>query len=77
MDVFKELSMDVRQLISINEKLHSSVLRGNTLKHDEIEIVRHCAKELLDLAERTSEREKVAYRSSSTDLVINHDRGLG
>jgi hypothetical protein len=40
MDVFKDISMDVRQLISISEKLHSSVLRGTALTHDEIEIVR-------------------------------------
>lgn len=50
MDVFKDISSDVRQLISINEKLHSTVVRGSTLNHDEIVIVLHCAQQLLNLA---------------------------
>ena len=77
MELFKDISMDVRQLISINEKLHNSVLRGSALNQEEIDIVLHCATQLLDLAQRTGEREKVAYPSSSPDLVMNHDRGLG
>ena len=76
MELFKDISMDVRQLISINEKLHNSVLRGTPLNHDEIDLVLHCAKQLLDLAERTGEREKVFHPRQRT-LVMNYDRGLG
>ncbi len=64
MDVFKDISLDVRQLISINEKIHSAVLRGSTLNHDEAEIVVHCAKELLDLAQRTGSRPANGERVS-------------
>lgn len=49
MDVLKHLSFDVRQLISINEKLQSAALRGAALNTEELEIVRECAKELLSL----------------------------
>ncbi len=52
MDILKGISMDVRQLISINEKLQSAVLQGTTLSQDETEIVRSCAKQLWDLTER-------------------------
>ena len=49
MDPFKHISLDVRQLISISEKIHSAALRGMALNHEELEIVRECAKELLGL----------------------------
>ena len=49
MEVLSHLSFDVRQLISINEKLQSAVLRGTVLNPEEREIVRECAKELLSL----------------------------
>lgn len=52
MDVLKDISLDVRQLISINEKIHSAVLRGTTLNQEETEIVRHCATQLLALTKR-------------------------
>lgn len=64
MDILKSISLDVRQLISINEKIQSAVLRGTPLNHDEREIVRHCAKQLWDLTERVvatrENAEKVA-----------------
>lgn len=50
MDPLRHLSFDVRQLISINEKLQSAALRGTALNNEELEIVRECAKELLALA---------------------------
>lgn len=49
MDVLTHLSADVRQLISINEKLQSAVLRGTELSHDELDVIRACGKELLNL----------------------------
>ena len=67
MDAFKDISMDVRQLVSINEKLHTSVLRGSMLNQDELDLVRQCATQLLDFAQRTGEREQVVYPSPSTD----------
>lgn len=63
MDLSKDISMDVRQLISINEKLHSSVLRGTPLNHVELNLVLYCATQLLDLAQSTGERENVASPS--------------
>ncbi len=61
MDAFKDISMDVRQLMSIHEKLHHSVLRGSRLNQDERDLIRHCATQLLDLAHTTGEREQAAY----------------
>ena len=56
MDGFKDLSFDVRHLMSITEKIHSAFLRGTTLHPDETEIVRQCANELLDLTKRVGRR---------------------
>jgi hypothetical protein len=64
MDMLKDISLDVRQLISINEKIHSAVLRGTTLNQDEIKIVRHCAAQLLALTKRKGWRHDL---SNSTD----------
>jgi len=52
MDLLKNISWDVRQLVSINERIQSAILRGRTLSHDETEIVRQCAAELLEVAQR-------------------------
>lgn len=54
MDPLRHLSFDVRQLISINEKLQSAALRGTALNNEELEIVRECAKELLKLTRRAN-----------------------
>jgi hypothetical protein len=48
--VLKDLSFDVRYLMSITEKI--AVLRGTPLNADETEIVRHCANEVLALTKR-------------------------
>ena len=64
MDILKDISLDVRQLISINEKIHSAVLRGTTLSHDEIEIVQNCATQLLDLTQRQAGDMKRARKWS-------------
>jgi hypothetical protein len=71
MDLLKDISMDVRQLISINEKIHSAVLRGMTLNQDETEIVRHCATQLLTLTKRKG------GLPWSAEACNNSDRGLG
>lgn len=72
MDAFKNISMDVRQLISISEKLHSSVLRGTALTPDETEIVRHCTTQLLGLTKittRGTDNAEQMVRSSSNGSV--------
>ena len=71
MDAFKNISMDVRQLISISEKLHSSVLRGTALTDDETEIVRHCTTQLLGLTKMTTRQAEAEQlvRSSSSGSV--------
>ena len=38
---------DVRDLISVNEKIQSALLQGRALTHDEASIVHMCATELL------------------------------
>ena len=63
MDLSKDISMDVRQLISINEKLHSSVLRGTPLNHVELDLVLYCATQLLDLAQTQANGRTVASPS--------------
>ena len=72
MDTFKDISMDVRQLISISEKIYSTVLRGTPLTHDETEIVRECTTQLLGLTKITTRRtegsEKLAHSSSNSTL---------
>jgi len=39
---------DVRDLISINEKIQSALLQGDRITDDEASIIRMCAEELLD-----------------------------
>ena len=39
---------EVLDLISLNEKIQSTLLMGDRLSDDEIQIVKSCAKELLD-----------------------------
>ena len=72
MDPFKDISMDVRQLISISEKISSTVLRGRPLTHDETEIVRQCTTQLLGLtkigARQTENVEKLAHSSTNSTL---------
>jgi hypothetical protein len=72
MDVLKELSFDVRHLMSITEKIQSAILRGRTLNQDEREIVHHCANELLALTKRVGRRrdhaEKVACSMANANL---------
>ncbi|HJT21164.1 MAG TPA: hypothetical protein VJ746_11875 [Nitrospira sp.] len=38
---------DVRDLITVNEKIQSALLQGDALTNDEASIVRMCATELL------------------------------
>ncbi|HEY6085258.1 MAG TPA: hypothetical protein VIU63_07660 [Nitrospira sp.] len=44
------LRKEVRELISLNEKIQSLVLTGDSLNDDEMEIVLMCAKELLQIS---------------------------
>ena len=71
-DPLKNISFEVRQLVSINEKIQSTVLRGTILNYDETEIVRQCATQLLDLTQRTGRwlenAENVAHSSANSNL---------
>ena len=71
-DILKNISFDVRQLISINEKIQSAVLRGTILNEDETAIVCQCAKQLLDLTQTNGRRrdkaETVAWSSANGNL---------
>jgi hypothetical protein len=42
------LRKDVRDLISLNEKIQSALLQGESITHDEAIIIRQCAIELLE-----------------------------
>ena len=65
--VLRDLSFDVRHLMSITEKI--AVLRGTPLNADETEIVRHCANELLALTKR------VGRRRDPAEKVVSSARG--
>ena len=71
MDALKDISFDVRQLISINEKIQSSVLRGTALNKTEREIVRACAKELLGLTTDVHDTYDSAMNQPSSSHSIN------
>ena len=42
------LRKDVRDLISVNEKIQSALLQGDQLTDDEASLIRQCAFELLE-----------------------------
>jgi hypothetical protein len=49
-DQMEQLRKEVRDLISVNERLQSALAQGERLTDDEAGIVRMCAKELLEKA---------------------------
>jgi hypothetical protein len=65
MDILKNISWDVRQLLSINERIQSAILRGRTLSHDEKQIVQHCATELLEVAQRLDGSPRYAEKKGA------------
>jgi hypothetical protein len=71
MEVLRHLSFDVRQLISINEKLQSAVLRGTALNPEEREIVRHCAQELLNLTTGVNGTQDYAVNQLGSSVSRN------
>jgi predicted phosphodiesterase len=46
----KNLRKEVRELISINEKIQSALLHGDRMTDDEATLIRQCASELLAVA---------------------------
>ena len=70
MDALKNISFDVRHLISINEKIQSAVLRGTPLNKTEREIVRACAKELLGLTTGVNDTYDYAVHQSGSSASI-------
>jgi len=71
MDALKDISFDVRQLISINEKIQSAVLRGTALNKTEREIVRACANELLGLTTGATDTYDYAGHQSGSSASTN------
>jgi len=51
----KTIRKDVRDLISINEKLQSALVQGDHFTDDETTIIRLCAGELLESAMRKTQ----------------------
>ena len=47
---------EVLELISLNEKIQSTLLMGGRLNEDEIQIVTNCAKELLDSSSKLTQK---------------------
>ena len=47
---------EVLELISLNEKIQSTLLTGGHLSDDEIEIVENCAKELLEASAKVTRK---------------------
>ena len=81
MDALKDISMDVRQLISISEKIYSTVLRGRALTPDETEIVRECTTQLFGLTKIPTPPDGPCRETGpfivKQHLVIISFRGLG
>jgi hypothetical protein len=42
------LRKDVRDLISVNEKIQSAIMQGDSITDDEASVIRLCASELLE-----------------------------
>ena len=52
MDALRGIRKDIRQLISINERIQSDLAQGGSLTADEAAILRECANELLLVAQQ-------------------------
>lgn len=46
--IMNNLRKEVRELISINEKIQSAMLHGDRISDDEATLIRQCASELLE-----------------------------
>lgn len=58
----KTIRKEVRELITINEKIQSAFLRGECMTNDEMELIKICATELLT---KTSERSQSRFTPNS------------
>ena len=47
---------EILQLISLNERIQSTLLMGDRLNEDEIQIVKNCAKELLETSSKVTRK---------------------
>lgn len=64
------LRKDVRDLISVNEKIQSALLQGDQLTDDEATLVRQCAFELLEKV--PASRFTTLHRLDSDSRNANH-----
>lgn len=69
------LRKEVRDLISINEKIQSALLHGDRLTDDEAVLIRQCASELLENIPAPSMRWRPeAPRIDAHDRPDRHER---
>ncbi len=64
---------EVLQLISVNEKIQSTLLMGERLQDDEREIVKNCANELLQAA---SDSQKTPPGAKQMRVVSLPERSI-
>ena len=57
------LRKEVRDLISLNEKLQSALLRGDHITDDEASVIRLCASELLEKVPEPQYRHGAIHKS--------------
>jgi len=66
---------EIRDLISISEKIHSAVLHGDRITDDEAVLIRQCASELLENIPAPSTRwRRVAPHIDAHDRPGRHER---
>ena len=63
------LRKEVRDLITINEKIQSALLNGDRLSDDEATLIRQCASELLDTVPAPP-----FQASSKASPLVGHER---
>jgi hypothetical protein len=64
------LRKEVRELISVNEKIQSTLLRGDYITDDEAILIRQCALELLEKVPLHHPKRQHAARSSEAIRAV-------
>jgi hypothetical protein len=63
------LRKDVRDLISVNEKIQSAIMQGDLITDDEASVIRLCASELLEKVPPPQMRARHAEVSRKDNTV--------
>lgn len=64
------LRKDVRDLISVNEKIQSAIMQGDPITDDEASVIRLCASELLEKVPPPQVRSRHAEMSRKDNTVV-------